>query len=54
MGAFFLASKVDNRNNSPLEISHLLFVGDTPIMCDANMDLIIWTTFSCVSRLFRV
>lgn len=37
---FLFGLRVDNLNNSPLEISHLLFADDTLIMCDADMDQI--------------
>jgi hypothetical protein len=39
-GGFISGFRVDNLNNSPLEILHLLFAGDTLIMCDANVDQI--------------
>jgi hypothetical protein len=39
-GGFLSGFRVDNRNNSPLEISHLLFADDTLIMCDADVDQI--------------
>jgi hypothetical protein len=39
-GGFLSGFRVDNRNNSPLEISHLLFANDTLIMCDADVDQI--------------
>jgi hypothetical protein len=43
-GGFLSGFQVDNRNNSPLEISHLLsvddIVTDTLIMCDADVDQI--------------
>lgn len=39
-GGFLSGFRVDNLNNSPLEISHLLFADDTLIMCDADVDQI--------------
>jgi len=39
-GGFLSGFQVDNRNNSPLEISHLLFADETLIMCDADIDQI--------------
>jgi hypothetical protein len=39
-GGFLSGFRVDNLNNTPLEISHLLFADDTLIMCDADMDQI--------------
>jgi len=37
---FLSGFRVDSRNNSPLEILHLLFADDTLIMCDVDMDQI--------------
>jgi hypothetical protein len=39
-GCFLSGFLVDNLSNSPLEISHQLFVDDTLIMCDADVDQI--------------
>jgi hypothetical protein len=39
-GGFLSGFRVDNLNNFPLEISHLLFADDTLIMCDADVDQI--------------
>jgi len=38
--SFLSGFRVDNLNNSLLKISHLLFVDDTLIKCDANVDQI--------------
>jgi hypothetical protein len=37
---FLFGLRIDNLNDSPLEISHLLFADDTLIMCDADVDQI--------------
>jgi hypothetical protein len=39
-GGFLSGFRVDNRNNSPLEISLMLFADDTLIMCNADVDQI--------------
>jgi len=39
-GGFLSGFQLDNLNNSPLKISHLLFADDTLIMCDADVDQI--------------
>jgi hypothetical protein len=53
-GGFLSGFQVDNLNNFPLKISHLLFANDTFIMCDADVDQIhSLTIFSFVSRPFR-
>jgi len=39
-GGFRSGFRVDSLNNSPLEISHLLFANDTLIICDADVDQI--------------
>jgi hypothetical protein len=41
LGFFLSGFRVDSLNNTPLAISHLLFVDDTFIMCDANNDQIL-------------
>lgn len=38
---FLFGFRVDNLNNTPLEISHLLFADDRLIMWDANIDQIL-------------
>jgi hypothetical protein len=39
-GGFLSGFRVDNLNNFPLEISHLMFADDILIMCDAEVDQI--------------
>jgi hypothetical protein len=38
VGGFISGFRVNNINTSSLEVSHLLFVDDTLIMCDANSE----------------
>jgi len=39
-GGFLSGFRVDNLNNCPMEISHLLLADDTLIICDVDADQI--------------